>query len=104
MIDARQALEWIPGIARGAERGTAALPAYAQHAGGAANPPHAVRLAKRLLREGMHRGWTRCWRCRRPSRSCRTRPRTIGKRSPPLSETFPVASRDKHGASQRVMP
>ena len=53
MIDARQALEW--NLVSRVVPAEELLPtAYGIAQAIAANPPHAVRLAKRLLREGMH--------------------------------------------------
>jgi len=52
-IDARQALEW--NLVSQVVPGDRLLPTANELAEAiAANPPHAVRLAKRLLREGMH--------------------------------------------------
>ena len=53
MIDAQQALEWNL-VSRVVPHDTLLATAQGLARSIAANPPHAVRLAKRLLREGMH--------------------------------------------------
>ncbi|MFM0243724.1 crotonase/enoyl-CoA hydratase family protein [Paraburkholderia sediminicola] len=53
MIDAQQALEWNL-VSRVVPHDTLLPTAQGLARSIAANPPHAVRLAKRLLREGMH--------------------------------------------------
>ena len=53
MIDAQQALEWNL-VSRVVPHGELLTVAQGLARSIAANPPHAVRLAKRLLREGMH--------------------------------------------------
>jgi enoyl-CoA hydratase/carnithine racemase len=53
MIDAQQALEWNL-VSRVVGRGDLLATARGIADEIAANPPHAVRLAKRLMREGMH--------------------------------------------------